>query len=143
VNECTSALDALPAYHKALVRRAKAYEQMGHFKQALSDIQKANKADTANPETQARTPSGAPPPFAMAALEAAPDVLSEDHEVGLSRGSTTGLRAAGNAALQPPDVLSRGHGWRSAEGVHLLGGRKQPLRSHGWQREVRLGCEKN
>ena len=57
VNECTSALDkctpAIPAYHKALVRRAKAYEQMGHFKQALSDIQKANKADTANPETQA------------------------------------------------------------------------------------------
>ena len=28
---------------------------MGHFKQALSDIQKANKADTANPETQARS----------------------------------------------------------------------------------------
>lgn len=52
VNECTSALEAIPAYHKALVRRAKAYEQMGHFKQALSDIQKANKADTANPETQ-------------------------------------------------------------------------------------------
>ena len=58
VNECSSALDSctptVPAYHKALVRRAKAYEQMGHFKQALSDIQKANKADTANPETQAR-----------------------------------------------------------------------------------------
>lgn len=34
------------------MRRAKAYEQMGHFKQALSDIQKANKADTANPDTQ-------------------------------------------------------------------------------------------
>ena len=28
---------------------------MGHFKQALSDIQKANKADTANPETQVRS----------------------------------------------------------------------------------------
>ena len=52
MNECTNALDAITAYHKALVRRAKAYEQMGHFKQALSDIQKANKADTANPETQ-------------------------------------------------------------------------------------------
>ncbi|EIE21525.1 hypothetical protein COCSUDRAFT_66932 [Coccomyxa subellipsoidea C-169] len=52
VNECSSALDAVPAYHKALVRRAKAYEQMGHFKQALSDIQKANKTDTANPEIQ-------------------------------------------------------------------------------------------
>ena len=59
MNECTSALDSVtpnvPAFHKALVRRAKAYEQMGHFKQALSDIQKANKADTANPETQARS----------------------------------------------------------------------------------------
>ena len=54
VNECSAALDAVPAYHKALVRRAKAYEQMGHFKQALSDIQKANKADTANPEIQVR-----------------------------------------------------------------------------------------
>lgn len=55
MNECSAALDAMPAYHKALVRRAKAYEQMGHFKQALSDIQKANKADTANPEIQARS----------------------------------------------------------------------------------------
>ena len=54
MNECTSALDAVPAYHKALVRRAKAYEQMGHYKQALSDIQKANKAETANPDTQVR-----------------------------------------------------------------------------------------
>jgi len=54
VNECSSALEAAPAYHKALVRRAKAYEQMGHYKQALSDIQKANKAETANPDTQAR-----------------------------------------------------------------------------------------
>ena len=52
MNECTLALDAVPAYHKALVRRAKAYEQMGHYKQALSDIQKANKAETANPDTQ-------------------------------------------------------------------------------------------
>jgi tetratricopeptide (TPR) repeat protein len=56
VNECSSALEAAPAYHKALVRRAKAYEQMGHYKQALSDIQKANKAETANPDTQVRTP---------------------------------------------------------------------------------------
>ena len=31
---------------------------MGHFKQALSDIQKANKADTANPETQASSLPG-------------------------------------------------------------------------------------
>ena len=36
---------------------------MGHFKQALSDIQKANKADTANPETQASSPPGLPLPL--------------------------------------------------------------------------------
>lgn len=39
-------------YAKALIRRAKAHEAMGHYKQALSDIQKANKADSANPDTQ-------------------------------------------------------------------------------------------
>eukprot|EP00884_Botryococcus_braunii_P004781 jgi/Botrbrau1/14303/Bobra.0207s0008.1 len=50
VNECTSALEALPGYSKALVRRAKAYENMGHYKQALSDIQKANKADSPSAE---------------------------------------------------------------------------------------------
>lgn len=50
MNECTSALEALPGYGKALIRRAKAYESMGHYKQALSDIQKANKAETASPE---------------------------------------------------------------------------------------------
>ena len=33
---------------------------MGHFKQALSDIQKANKADTANPETQVKRTWSAP-----------------------------------------------------------------------------------
>ncbi len=52
VNECTAALDAQPGYHKALTRRAKAYEQMGHYKQALSDVQKANKGSDATPETQ-------------------------------------------------------------------------------------------
>lgn len=52
VNECTAALEAQPGYHKALTRRAKAYEQMGHYKQALSDVQKANKGSEATPETQ-------------------------------------------------------------------------------------------
>ena len=51
INECTAALDAQPGYHKALTRRAKAYEQMGHYKQALSDVQKANKTADATPET--------------------------------------------------------------------------------------------
>lgn len=52
VNECTNALEVDAVYAKALIRRAKAYEAMGHYKQALSDIQKANKADSANPDTQ-------------------------------------------------------------------------------------------
>lgn len=54
INECTSALDLDPSFAKALIRRAKAHEAMGHYKQALSDIQKANKADSANPDTQVR-----------------------------------------------------------------------------------------
>ena len=52
INECTAALEVSPGYHKALTRRAKAYEQMGHYKQALSDVQKANKGSDATPETQ-------------------------------------------------------------------------------------------
>ena len=52
MNECTNALEIDAVYAKALIRRAKAHEAMGHYKQALSDIQKANKADSANPDTQ-------------------------------------------------------------------------------------------
>lgn len=47
-------------YAKALIRRAKAHEAMGHYKQALSDIQKANKADSANPDTQVGLKKGFP-----------------------------------------------------------------------------------
>lgn len=52
INECSAALDAQPTYYKALARRAKAYEHMGLYKQALSDIQKANKHAEATPESQ-------------------------------------------------------------------------------------------
>ena len=53
INECSAALNAQPGYQKALVRRSKAYENIGHFKQALSDIQKANKSESVTtPETQ-------------------------------------------------------------------------------------------
>lgn len=55
-NECSAALEVSPGYHKALTRRAKAYENMGHYKQALSDVQKANKGPDATPETQACDP---------------------------------------------------------------------------------------
>ena len=51
VNECTAALEAQPNYHKALTRRSKAYEHMGLYKQALSDVQKSNKAGEATPES--------------------------------------------------------------------------------------------
>ena len=54
VNECTAALDNQPNFFKALVRRAKAYEQMGLFKQALNDFQRANKLDTATTDTRVR-----------------------------------------------------------------------------------------
>jgi len=52
VNECTSALALDASYAKALVRRSRAYESMQLYKQALSDIQKANKVDSANPDNQ-------------------------------------------------------------------------------------------
>lgn len=54
VNECTSALEVAPDNQKALLRRAKALEAMGLYKQALSDVQKANRADDSAPENQAR-----------------------------------------------------------------------------------------
>ena len=52
VTECTSALDAQPNYFKALIRRAKAFENLGHYKQALGDVQKANKLDQATEESR-------------------------------------------------------------------------------------------
>lgn len=51
INDCTAALDVQPTYFKALCRRAKAYEQLGLYKQALSDIQKANKSELSNNDT--------------------------------------------------------------------------------------------
>lgn len=52
MNECTSALEVAPDNQKALLRRAKALEAMGLYKQALGDVQKANKADDSAPENQ-------------------------------------------------------------------------------------------
>ena len=54
MSECTAALDAQPTFFKALLRRAKAYEQLGNYKQALSDLQRANKLDAANGEGRVR-----------------------------------------------------------------------------------------
>jgi tetratricopeptide (TPR) repeat protein len=53
VAECSAALQAQPDYLKALVRRAKAYEAMGQYKQSLADLQAANKLDTATDDTRA------------------------------------------------------------------------------------------
>jgi tetratricopeptide (TPR) repeat protein len=44
-----------PNNQKALLRRAKALEAMGLYKQALSDVQKVNKLDDAPPENQVGT----------------------------------------------------------------------------------------
>ncbi|KAL4458936.1 hypothetical protein ABPG75_013801 [Micractinium tetrahymenae] len=52
VNECTAALDSQPNFFKALIRRAKALEQLGQHKAALADIQKANRLDTANEDSR-------------------------------------------------------------------------------------------
>ena len=54
INECTSALETQPTYHKALVRRAKAYEQIGHYKSALGDVHIINRGEGATPETEVR-----------------------------------------------------------------------------------------
>jgi tetratricopeptide (TPR) repeat protein len=53
VTECSAALSAQPDYLKALVRRAKAYENLGQYKQSLADLQAANKLDSATDETRA------------------------------------------------------------------------------------------
>ena len=79
VAECSAALDGQPNFFKALIRRAKAYEQMGQHKQALADMQRANKLDAATEDTRVGggpavaewggpeglrfcVPSGSPPP---------------------------------------------------------------------------------
>lgn len=54
VAECTEALDGQPNFFKALIRRAKAYEQMGQHKQALADLQRANKLDVATEDSRVR-----------------------------------------------------------------------------------------
>lgn len=52
VNECSAALEGQPNFFKALIRRAKALEQLGQHKAALADIQKANRLDTANDDSR-------------------------------------------------------------------------------------------
>ena len=54
MKECTSALEVVPNSLRALQRRAKAYEQQGLYKQALSDVAAINKTDQATQETQVR-----------------------------------------------------------------------------------------
>ncbi|KAK2076396.1 hypothetical protein QBZ16_000921 [Prototheca wickerhamii] len=53
VKECSSALEAEPAFFRALLRRAKAYEGLGQIKNAVSDLAQANKLDAATPESRA------------------------------------------------------------------------------------------
>jgi tetratricopeptide (TPR) repeat protein len=58
VNECSAALDMQPNFFKALLRRGRAYEQMGLYKQALADLQKANKLDASNSDSKVRSSAG-------------------------------------------------------------------------------------
>lgn len=53
VTECSAALDSQPDYLKALVRRSKAHEALGQYKQALADLQRANKLEGATDATRA------------------------------------------------------------------------------------------
>lgn len=50
--ECSAALEGQPSFFKALVRRAKAYEQLGQHKAALADLQRANRLDAATDDTR-------------------------------------------------------------------------------------------
>lgn len=52
VRECNSALVLAPSSTKALVRRAKALEQQGQYKKALSDMQVVNRTEAANDDTR-------------------------------------------------------------------------------------------
>ena len=52
MGECSAALEGQPNFFKALVRRAKAYEQMGQPKQALADLQRANKLDASTDDSR-------------------------------------------------------------------------------------------
>lgn len=53
VAECTAALEIQPEYLKALVRRSKAYEGLGQYKQALNDLSTAAKLDSAAEDIKA------------------------------------------------------------------------------------------
>lgn len=53
ITECSAALQSSPDYLKALVRRSKAYELLGKHKEALQDLQHANKLDGATDDTRA------------------------------------------------------------------------------------------
>ena len=53
VSECSVALETQPEYFKAFIRRSKAYEAMGMYKEALADLQKANGLDAATDDSRA------------------------------------------------------------------------------------------
>lgn len=67
---------------QALIRRAKALEQLGQHKAALADIQKANRLDTANDDSRVRL-GGLERPRALRPL-AAP--VTSAMGAGLRRG---------------------------------------------------------
>ena len=56
MDECSAALEGQPHFFKALIRRAKALEQLGQHKQALADVQRANRLDAATPDSRVGAP---------------------------------------------------------------------------------------
>ena len=47
-------METQPTYHKALVRRAKAYEHVGLYKAALGDVHLINRGENATADTEVR-----------------------------------------------------------------------------------------
>ena len=104
VNECSTALQAQPEYVKALVRRAKAYENLGKYKDALADIQKASSLgyeDANTVEQRVKNLMAGKKPAGMGS--------------GLSgrRASTARAAAASNRQITIPVKLSMGNDTRA------------------------------
>ena len=115
VHECSSALNLNPNYHRALVRRAKANEQLGLYKKALQDIQKANKTDTANPDTQARPASA----LLMGDLGEAPATLVPEYRPCQQAAASGAATCAGRpmrACCAGDGEAAEGHRARQQEG---------------------------
>lgn len=94
VTECGVALETQPEYFKAFVRRSKAYEAMGMYKEALADLQKANSLDAATDDSRA-------------AEKRVRDLASGKKPAGMGNGLS---RRAGAASARPNSAGVTGRG---------------------------------